>query len=72
MKKHKIKKGDPILRLSDLVEKQDYWVDAIGTYQLGNHIVYTGWDIVTYYKVANSSFKKWIYDKKLFKIADAK
>jgi len=57
MKKHKIKKGDPILRLGDLVEKRDYMVDG-----------YLGSSIVTYHKAANSIFQKWIDNKKLFKI----
>jgi len=57
-KKAKIQKGDPVLRLADLVEKSDYIVNA-----------FNSWDIVTYHKAADSSFKKWIDNKKLFKIA---
>ena len=57
MKKAKIKKGDPVLRLGDLVEKSNYLVNA-----------FNSWDIVTYNKAADSSFQKWIFDKKLFQI----
>lgn len=55
--KDKTKKGNPVLRLTDLVERSDYIVNA-----------FTSWDIVTYNKAADSSFKKWIDNKKLFEI----